>query len=546
MMVKLAKILIFTVIFALISGLVFTSQVADDPAQTAHVASFGEYMYGGKTADALAAEMALTGELPDGIYGVELGTAAFLGETERGPVIPQAVTSFEEYARIFGSYPGRSYMPYAVKGFFDNGGRKLYVARVISQTAEKAQASLKNGKINVCTLYAINAGEWGNRIAVKVSEGMHSTETDPTFMLEVLCYTRDKFAFQKSGSPDPAQADIIEVYNDVSFRDESVYHYALTVNQKSSLIKLGVGENDDTSTLPAVSDKPVWLAGGSDGDLPVLDDFLGHGGQDGKPATGLSALERIPTISTLYSPVSCIVEGLDQALIRQCETLGDRMVIMDTALNDPKPTPWSTHVSSYAACFTPWVQVTGFDSRSILVPPGGFIAGLYARNDYIKGPNKAPVNEVLVGVKGLETELLPQARKAQAIRRVNPIKNIEGIGFVANEFGTLSDLADAYGLIHLRRYVNFLRDSIDTSLFWVSGMEWTQDLQSTVKHSIEDFLDREWKRGALLGSTQIEAYYVRIYGQQTSGTEGVNPPADIEIGVALSEPSQYLVFHVTK
>ena len=152
--------------------------------------------------------------------------------------------------------------------------------------------------------------------------------------------------------------------------------------------------------------------------MPVLEDFLGSDGLDAKASTGLKALEKITTVSTLYSPVSCQYDGLDQALIQQCEALGDRTVILDTAFDDPHPTPWSCLISSYVSCYSPWIQITGPDSKDIMVPPGGFIAGLYARNDYVKGPDKLPVNEVLVGV----TRRLAFARPS-LIHQDNPSQN---------------------------------------------------------------------------------------------------------------------------
>jgi phage tail sheath protein FI len=547
-MVRIGKVFVLTVLCVLVSGILFSSQVADEQVVNGSITSFSEYMTGGKTADSVLFEMAAAGHeyQPDGIYGAEFGTAGFLGETERGPETPQLVTSFEEYARIYGSHPGRSYMPYEVKGYFDNGGRRLYIVRVISQTAQTAQAGLKSGKKNACTLRAINAGEWGNRVAVKVFQGMNSTESDPTFTLEVLCFTRDKFTSIKSAKPDPALADIIEVYNDVSLNEGSPYYYENVVNQNSVLVRMDIAEDNDGSIMPDAGDRAIWLSGGSDGDVPVLADFLGSDGLDAKASTGLKALEKITTVSTLYSPVSCQYDGLDEALIQQCEALGDRTVILDTAYDDPHPTPWSRLISSYASCYSPWIQVTGPDSKDIMVPPGGFIAGLYARNDHVKGPDKSPVNEVLVGVTGVEIQLSPQARKALSIRRINPITEIPGVGYVVDEFMTLSDLTDDYGSLNFRRYINFIKDSISTSLFWVSGQELTQDLQSTIKLSIEDFLDREWKRGALLGSTQIEAYYVKVDPQQTADREGLRPSVAIEVGVALKEPSQFFVFNIIK
>lgn len=83
------------------------------------------------------------------IAGVPTSVAGFVGSTSGGPTQGVAlVTSFAEYERTFGGFeplqfPGNpdpcpNYMAYAAKGFFDNGGRRLYVARVCKSTARGA------------------------------------------------------------------------------------------------------------------------------------------------------------------------------------------------------------------------------------------------------------------------------------------------------------------------------------------------------------------------------------------------------------------------
>ena len=73
-------------------------------------------------------------EVPSGpvpIEGVSTSTAGFAGLTERGPLHPRLVTSWGDYQSWFGGLtdPALSFMPWAVKGFFDNGGQRLFVAR---------------------------------------------------------------------------------------------------------------------------------------------------------------------------------------------------------------------------------------------------------------------------------------------------------------------------------------------------------------------------------------------------------------------------------
>lgn len=92
---------------------------------------------------------------PPPIAGVGTSTAGFVGVTSRGPVEgrPQLVTNYGEFARIYGGAlraptawaPGWDQLPYAVRGFFANGGRRLYVMRVAPATASAASQALSGG-----------------------------------------------------------------------------------------------------------------------------------------------------------------------------------------------------------------------------------------------------------------------------------------------------------------------------------------------------------------------------------------------------------------
>ena len=79
------------------------------------------------------------------IEGVSTSTAGFLGMAERGPLNkPTLVTSFAEYQRIFGGYlkeadyGKKRYLPYAVEGFFANGGQRVYVSRVAADAVKSS------------------------------------------------------------------------------------------------------------------------------------------------------------------------------------------------------------------------------------------------------------------------------------------------------------------------------------------------------------------------------------------------------------------------
>lgn len=76
------------------------------------------------------------------IQGVSTSTAGFIGPTRTGPITgePELLTSFADFARIYGDFADLNfsggarpnYLAHAVRVFFEEGGRRLYVMRVFN------------------------------------------------------------------------------------------------------------------------------------------------------------------------------------------------------------------------------------------------------------------------------------------------------------------------------------------------------------------------------------------------------------------------------
>ena len=118
-------------------------------------------------------------------------TAGAVGVTAFGPTTgkPELVTSFAEFERTFGSFlPEPSsdivnqwalndieggrwwYFPLAVKGFFDNGGQRLFVKRVFSSEALASFGNLGQGMISeIVSNAACNANEISVRHLINIS-----------------------------------------------------------------------------------------------------------------------------------------------------------------------------------------------------------------------------------------------------------------------------------------------------------------------------------------------------------------------------------------
>jgi phage tail sheath protein FI len=71
------------------------------------------------------------------IEGVSTTTTAFIGPTRDGPIFgePPLLTSFQEFSNVYGGMdplgwePSTNYLAQAVRAFFEEGGKRLYVAR---------------------------------------------------------------------------------------------------------------------------------------------------------------------------------------------------------------------------------------------------------------------------------------------------------------------------------------------------------------------------------------------------------------------------------
>ena len=81
---------------------------------------------------------------PKPIGGVPTSTTGFIGPCHKGPFNKvNLVTSLAEFERKYGSGRGPTYTWHAVRAFFEEGGRRLYVARAPRWTAGDCRKALK-------------------------------------------------------------------------------------------------------------------------------------------------------------------------------------------------------------------------------------------------------------------------------------------------------------------------------------------------------------------------------------------------------------------
>jgi len=493
------------------------------------------------------------------IEGVSTSTAGFLGEAERGPTYPQLVTSFPEYKRLFGAFFGDTkYLPYAVDGFFANGGKRCFVARIVDKEAAlPAQVDLGSVRIT-----AVGEGLWGTRVAFRVKKA--SGELNG-FRLQVHYWAGKRPDSPVDPLPDATELEatraqlrlqaptqLSEDFDDLVLDEASPNYVEKRVaNGLSMLVELK--HVPGTTAMPAPGDL-TFLDGGVDGADVDLDDYKGRVMPDpltGQKRSGLEALKEPPfeDIALMYVPDAFGEPDLTEELMSHCEDNKYRFLILDAPKGQAQIgtiDPRSTRPSQYAAFYYPWIKV--FDAVSgkrKLVPPGGHVAGIYARTDIERGVFKAPANEIVRGALELEFEVTDGGQGILNPRGVNAIRAFPGRGRRVWGARTLSDNT-LWKYVSVRRLFIFLEASIFRGTQWVVFEPNNDRLWGRVKQTITEFLRTQWRLGALFGATEEEAFFVRVDRSTMTDDDINNGRLIIVIGVAPVRPAEFVIFRIAQ
>jgi phage tail sheath protein FI len=258
----------------------------------------------------------------------------------------------------------------------------------------------------------------------------------------------------------------------------------------------------------------------------------------------LEALSGGP-VSILCCPDQNVFPNAPGAMTAHCEKRKDRFCI----LQSPQPAmPNTTHEppvhSSYAAYYHPWITVTGPDGVTTqTVPPGGHVAGIYARTDLERGVWKAPagvtVNRAIAlsqDIQGTDVDLLVG-------RGIDVLRNEPGHGIIVWAARTTSADQD-WKYVNVRRLLIFIESSAQRGLQWVVFEPNASTRWEAVRASIESFLFGLWKSGGLIGQKPEEAYFVRCDRTTMTQDDIDNGRLIALVGVAPVRPAEFVIFRI--
>jgi phage tail sheath protein FI len=299
----------------------------------------------------------------------------------------------------------------------------------------------------------------------------------------------------------------------------------------------------------------VALVGGSDGDRPEPANFEGKVRPD-DTKTGLVAVEDLEDVSIVAAPGSTFGynngwadngQAIVNNLIAHSQRMKYRIAVIDAG-NDMTVAQVremrAQFDSSHAALYYPWVEIldpiTGEPNH---MPPSGFVAGIYARNDIERAVYKAPANEVVNLSIGFERPLNKAQQEVLNPEGINAFRFFEGRGNRLWGARTMSSDQE-WKYVNLRRYFAFVERSIDRGTQWAVFEPNGEALWANVRRTIDDFLLDQWQNGALLGEKPEKAYFVRCDRSTMTQNDLDNGRLVCLIGLAPLRPAEFVIFRI--
>jgi len=306
---------------------------------------------------------------------------------------------------------------------------------------------------------------------------------------------------------------------------------------------LGVQVGDNAKTAPVFDVVP-----GSDGTASLLNE-TGY-------AAAFSRFDTLSDCSLLVVPGVGTPAMLDLGMaycanrsLQDMFYIGEVGIADDTAAEAESFRRSLTKANSYGALYFPWVKAldpSGRTAGGVLLPPSGFVAGLYARIDAARGVWKAPAGTEasLNGVVGLAANLTDVQQGTLNPVSVNVLRRFDLAGVVSWGARTVSSDPE-WKYVPVRRTAIMIRRSIYDGIQFAVFEPNDQRLWSTLRANIGAFMNNLFRAGAFQGEKASDAYFVRCGLGDTMVQDDIDRgQVVVLVGFAALKPAEFVIVRI--
>lgn len=181
-----------------------------------------------------------------------------------------------------------------------------------------------------------------------------------------------------------------------------------------------------------------------------------------------------------------------------------------------------------------------------VMPPSAAMAGVYARTDNTVGVFKAPANTGIASALSPTVAISHDDQEDLNVpldgKAVNAIRSFPGRGTLIWGARTLDGNSQDFRYINVRRTLIMLEQSIKLAAEAYVFAANDASTWVTVRSMLENFLNNQWKAGALAGATPAEAYNVSVgLGSTMTANDILDGYMRVTVSVAIVRPAEFIV-----
>jgi phage tail sheath protein FI len=271
--------------------------------------------------------------------------------------------------------------------------------------------------------------------------------------------------------------------------------------------------------------------------------------------SGLDAIAVLDTVDLVCAPDimrtpidTDIVRQLQQRLIDHCDSLSDRMAILDSLPGGDSNAILEQRMDlqgANAAIYFPWlgIQSDEDDDAVRFVPPSGHVAGIYARSDARIGVHKAPANEELMGIVDIEINLTNAQQGLLNPEGINAIRAFSGRGVRVWGARTINR-EPAWIYVNVRRLFLTVGRWIEQNLASTVYEPNNPKLWARITRELTAYFTSLFQLGSLQGNAPQAAFFVKCDSE-------TNPPEVRDVGQVITDiglapviPGEFIIVRI--
>lgn len=454
-------------------------------------------------------------------------TLFLAGVTERGPDgTSHLVTSLSDFEDIFGLYTSSGYAHQTIETFFEEGGARAYVSRVVDESAVEASLALTALGGGTCiNLLASGTGTWAN------SGGLTAQVEHPSASVNFRIKVRLNGTLVYTTETHTVVGDAIDEINNSA--TAALY---LTASAGAS------------SNLPAVL-AATNFSGGTNGSTLVADDLE----------------DALDTFTSNLGPGAVAAPGFYTEAMRNlifahaasnnriCLTSFNEGTSVTTAISEA-----ANHVGAdngpYGAFFYPWVKIPN-GNLTMTIPPEGYVAAKRARVHNLYGPWNPYAGERTEAtfVEDLEASLSKTDADSLDENFINAIRIINGTPRVYGARSASDDTTNFRFIISrevLNQIVHESESALEALLFL--PIDGRQSTFSRVRATLTAIMERIRLAGGLYeafdaNGKQIDpGYTVQVNNVNNPLTQLATGVIKAKVGARVSSIGDTIEVEITK